>query len=234
MTGPAARRPIGARASGWAQGLAARLASARVAPNTISAASVWLAALAGLCLWGAGGTDGWFGRTVLLLLAGAAVGARLLANLLDGMVAVEHGAGTRDGGLWNEVPDRLADVLVLVGAGAGVAASGAGPDWLGWLAATGALLTAYVREIAARLGAPMDFGGPMAKPHRMAVIIAGCGLGILEALVRDGMGLMALGLWLVAILSFVTAGLRLQRARTFLQARAGAPAPAEPPPGGGP
>ena len=40
----------------------------------------------------------------------------LLANLLDGLVAVEGGRRSPTGELFNEVPDRVSDVLVLAGA----------------------------------------------------------------------------------------------------------------------
>ena len=42
---------------------------------------------------------------------------RLLCNMLDGMVAVEGGKGSRTGEIYNEVPDRIADPLLLVPAG---------------------------------------------------------------------------------------------------------------------
>jgi phosphatidylglycerophosphate synthase len=216
------RRPIAARSSPWAQHLARLAVEQGITPNAISAASMGAALLAGLFLWWAGSADGWLARSTLLVLAAAMVGARLVANLIDGMVAVEGGKASASGALWNEAPDRVSDLLILVGAGAGVAAAGAGPDWLGWLAASAALVTAYVRELGARVGAGMDFGGPMAKPHRMAVVIGGCAGGLVEGLWGGDFGVMALGLWLVAIGSLITAGLRLSRAAAHL-ARAGAP-----------
>lgn len=219
------RRPIGARSAGWAVEAAAFLAVRGVSPNAISAASVGFGLLAGLCLSAAGGAEGWWARALLLVLAGAFVGARLLANMLDGMVATEHRRAAPDGALWNEVPDRLADVAILVGAGAGVAAADAGPDWLGWLAAVTAVLTAYVREIGARLGAAMDFSGPMAKPHRMAVIIGCCAAGLVEGLWGGRLDLMAIGLWAIVLGAGWTAAQRLMRVRDFLMAAKPAPDP---------
>jgi phosphatidylglycerophosphate synthase len=52
----------------------------------------------------------WFG-------AAACIQFRLLCNLLDGMVAVEGGKGSVTGPIYNEAPDRIADVLILIGAG---------------------------------------------------------------------------------------------------------------------
>ena len=51
---------------------------------------------------------------------------RLLCNLLDGMVAVEGGRSSPVGALYNEVPDRVADSLLLVALGYAV-----GIPWLG-------------------------------------------------------------------------------------------------------
>ncbi len=45
---------------------------------------------------------------------------------------------------------------------------------LGWLAAIGAILTAYVRVLGTSLGAGTSFVGPMAKQHRMAVLTVAC------------------------------------------------------------
>jgi hypothetical protein len=91
------------------------------------------------------GTAEGLGRAAALILAVACIQLRLLCNLLDGMVAVEQGLATPTGPIWNELPDRLADVFFLVGAGYGAQAAGfqAGVA-LGWSAAALALLTAYV------------------------------------------------------------------------------------------
>jgi len=40
-----------------------------------------------------------------------------VCNLLDGMVAIEGGLKTPAGELFNDVPDRISDPLILVGAG---------------------------------------------------------------------------------------------------------------------
>src|SRR6266576_3410050 len=44
----------------------------------------------------------------------------------------------------------------------------------GWLAAVLAVITAYVRALGTSAGASPYFLGPMAKPHRMAVMTAAC------------------------------------------------------------
>jgi phosphatidylglycerophosphate synthase len=55
--------------------------------------------------------------------------------------------------------------------------------WLGWLGALAALATAYIRVFGGALGLAQDFGGPMAKQHRMATMTAGCLAGALELIV---------------------------------------------------
>ena len=51
---------------------------------------------------------------------------------------------------------------------------------MGWGAALAAVLTAYVRLLGGSLGLTEHFCGPMAKPHRMAVLTAGCLLSMVE------------------------------------------------------
>ena len=48
------------------------------------------------------------------------------------------------------------------------------------LGALAAAVTAYIRVLGGSLGLPQDFRGPMAKPHRMAVLTIACVLGAFE------------------------------------------------------
>ena len=59
------------------------------------------------------------GSTRAWPLLGAAVFIQLglLANMLDGLIAVEGGRMTKTGELYNEIPDRIADVVFLGAAG---------------------------------------------------------------------------------------------------------------------
>ena len=162
---------------------------------------------------------GW-ARPVALILAAACVQGRLLCNLLDGMVAVEYGQGSPAGPLWNELPDRIADLLFFVGAGYGAYGLG----WnvapaLGWLAGALAIFTAYVRELGRGLGFPADFSGPMAKPQRMAALTVICLLATIEPL-WGGRGLMlTAGLVVVVVGTAWTATGRVRRLATELAAR---------------
>jgi phosphatidylglycerophosphate synthase len=141
-------------------------------PNQISLWSLVFATFAGLTLVGAGVVESRW-RAGLFFAAALFIQLRLLCNLFDGMVAVEGGFKTKAGEIYNELPDRFADAIILAGAGYAQPIS----EWyhsLGWLAAVLAVITAYVRALGASAGTSQYFIGPMAKPHRMAVITAAC------------------------------------------------------------
>jgi phosphatidylglycerophosphate synthase len=155
---------------------------------------------------------------VLWLIAATGIQLRLLCNLLDGMVAVEGGRGSRSGEVFNDAPDRLADILILVAAGYALP----WPAWgsaLGWIAATLAVLTAYVRLLGRSLGLSQDFCGPMAKPHRMAVLTIACIAALVEGLLFGNHGwALSLGLAVIAIGSALTVVRRLVRLVRALEA----------------
>lgn len=202
---PDNRRPLRIRDAAFARRLAERLAEAKVSPDAISATSVAFAALGAALIMTAGALDGWLLRGLALLLAATCIQARLLCNLLDGLVAVEHGRGGSAGPIWNELPDRVADVLLLAGAGYGVQSAGiAGGAAIGWIAAVLAVLTAYVRELGRGLGQPADFSGPMAKQQRMATLTAFCLISLFEPLWRGHGQLLLSGLLVITAGTLVT------------------------------
>jgi phosphatidylglycerophosphate synthase len=187
------------------------LAARSVTPNHISQASVVCGALAGAAFWLSGQTEG-ASRSLLLLAAAAFCQLRLLCNLFDGMVAVEGGKGEADGPFWNEFPDRIADIAIIVGMGYGIALPG-----LGWAAACFCLLTAYVRELGRANGGPSDFSGPMAKQHRMALVTAAAVLSAAEFLWQGRNGILAATLWIVAVGAAFTAFRRAWRQVKWLK-----------------
>lgn len=205
MTGQPERRPLASRGSRWAQAAARRLSATSITPNQISQASMLFALIAGAAFWLSGSAEG---TPRILLLIAAALGCqlRLLCNLLDGMVAIEGGKTAPDGPFWNEVPDRVSDVLILVGAG-----YGAGLPALGWAAAAMAVSTAYLREIGRAEGAPSDFSGPMAKPHRMAAVT----IAAIAATVEPAVLIAAL--WIIAVGGALTTIRRARRLIAFLR-----------------
>jgi phosphatidylglycerophosphate synthase len=156
------RRPIASRSAQWAKASASFLARTSVTPNQISATSVVFAAAGAASLAFKPDAVGLIGCAI-------AVQARLVCNLLDGMVAIEGGK------LYNEFPDRIADSLLIVALGYGI-----GWPALGWFGALVAALTAYIRVFGGSLGLAQDFRGPMAKQQRMAVVTVGCLAGAAE------------------------------------------------------
>ena len=203
-----ARRPIKARESAWASLAAEHLAAAGVTPNQISIASVACAAASGLCFFSAGVAATALMRAVFLVLAGLAIQLRLICNLLDGMVAVEGGLKTKSGEIFNDMPDRIADPLILIGAGCFPGTLLAAT--LGWLAALLAVLTAYVRVLGGSAGATQYFTGPMAKQHRMAVLTVASVLSAVEAFFTAEPTIMTLALAVIAIGCVVTVARRVR------------------------
>ena len=211
------RRPIPSRSAPWAVNAAHGLQHAGVRPNQVSILGLAFAALAAVCLVLAGRSeDG--SRIALLILAAALMPLRLLCNLLDGMLAVEGGLKSPTGELYNELPDRLADLLIIAAAGYAILDVWWGPQ-LGWLAAAVALLTAYVRTLGAAAGASQQFVGPMAKPRRMHVLIVACLLSAIETAAGWPQG-RALAVALVVIVAggVVTIVRRLRRIAAELDA----------------
>ena len=216
---PENRRPLKTRGASWAQGLASALARAGLSPDAISAGSILFAVL-GCGLFLAAGSAAGLTRGGLLIGAGVCIQLRLVCNLLDGMVAVEHGKGGPAGPIWNELPDRIADALFLVGAGYCASSSGltlAAP--LGWAAAVLAVMTAYVRELGRGLGFPADFSGPMAKPHRMAALTATCAVAAFEPLWGWRGQALVIGLAIIVLGTIWTAARRTRTLAARLAAR---------------
>jgi phosphatidylglycerophosphate synthase len=203
------RRPLKTRSRAWAQRLAKALVSAGVSPNAISVAGVLMAGL---------------GCGVLLLVPGslglvataACVQLRLLCNMLDGMVAIEGGRQTATGILYNEIPDRVADSLLIVALG-----YAAGAGWLGWLGALTAAVTAYIRVLGGACGLAQDFRGPLAKPHRMFVMTVGCLLGAIELPSSGNRYSLLLAASIIAVGALLTCALRTAAIARQLRARSG-------------
>ncbi|MCR6644024.1 MAG: CDP-alcohol phosphatidyltransferase family protein [Terricaulis sp.] len=213
------RRPISQREHGWAKALTRALVKSGATPNLISFSSIVFAAFGGLCFYAIGLAASAGDRVLLCIGAALFCQLRLLANMMDGMVAVEGGRGGPDGPVWNELPDRFADIFILVGAGYGAAALGVADASLGWAAAVAAVMTAYVREVARGAGAPADFSGPMAKPHRMFVMTLATLLTIFDAHMGGAGAVLHIALWIVLIGSIFVVLNRTRRALAFLNKR---------------
>ncbi|WP_297361355.1 CDP-alcohol phosphatidyltransferase family protein [Acidiferrobacter sp.] len=162
------RRPIAARSSRWAHRLTQVTLKTSITPNQISILSVIAATIGSTAI--IADPAPWS-----LVLCAALIPVRLVCNLLDGMVAVEGGKHSLLGALYNEIPDRFSDAVIMVALGIA-----SGRPSLGWAAALLAVATAYVRMLGGSLGLAQDFRGPLAKQQRMWIAAAGCVLGAIE------------------------------------------------------
>jgi len=151
---------------------------------------------------------------ILWLIAALGAQLRLTANMLDGMVALASGRASKVGELYNEVPDRISDAAVFIGAGF----AWGGNVALGYIATILAIFTAYVRAAGKIAGAPNEFCGPMAKQHRMLVITLICLYSAVTphswqtiSLNDSEIGLMTLGLAVIVVGCVITVIRRLGR-----------------------
>jgi phosphatidylglycerophosphate synthase len=217
---PIDRRPIAARSLKASKSVASWLARVGATPNAISVAGMACGIAAGVAL---AATSQWpDAPRVFGFAAACLIQLRLLANMFDGMVAVETGQASSLGELYNEVPDRISDAATLIGAGYAV---GGSPE-LGYVAACVAILTAYIRSMGKSVGTPSEFCGPMAKQQRMATITV---IAVYCALAPAGWqpmwgGPPSRGLMSIALVAIIVGGLwtfvrRLRRIAAYLRNR---------------
>ncbi len=159
------RRPLASRERALSKRVASWLARRGVSPNAISVAGMIAGIAAGAAFVGTGWLPTPWER-LAFLAAALLIQLRLLCNMLDGMVAVQTGKASPVGELYNEVPDRVSDAAILIGAGYAATSM---PE-LGYLAACVALFVAYVRAQGKVAGAHQEFCGPLAKPQRMFLL----------------------------------------------------------------
>jgi phosphatidylglycerophosphate synthase len=204
------RRPIATRNRKWAQAATVWLASRNVSPNAISIAGMCACIVAGIAL----ATTSIAYDRILWVVAALGAQLRLTANMLDGMVALASGRASKTGELYNEVPDRVSDAAVFIGAGF----AWGGNITLGYIATILSIFTAYVRAAGKIAGAPNEFCGPMAKQHRMLVITLICLYSAAvprawQILQFDSLevGVMSLGLALIVAGCLITIVRRLNR-----------------------
>ncbi len=213
-----ARRPLKSRSANWRRQLAFALVRMGLTPNQVSIASLLFSLLGGFCLLLLPRHESRIVDCLLFIAAAVCIQLRLVCNLLDGLMAVEGGKKTKAGEIFNEFPDRIADVVLLV------SASYLTMPFLcltsfGWACAVAAVLTAYVRVFGGALGLPQDFCGPMAKQQRMAVLTAACVISAVATLVAWTPYIMLLALCVILIGSVITAARRTLRIARLLNQR---------------
>jgi phosphatidylglycerophosphate synthase len=201
------RRPLKSRGTAWARIATNALLRTKVTANQVSVIGI-VFALGGAWAF----LEAW--RAPWLYLLGAlGIQLRLICNLLDGLVAVEGGRKSAYGPLYNEVPDRLQDSVLLIAAG-----YAAGHGWLGFLAALLAAICAYVRLLGGTFGFAQDFSGPMAKQQRMAALTVGAVAACIEAWWTGTLYALPIIFALIAAGTLLTIALRLLRIGAQLKA----------------
>lgn len=155
------RRPIFARKYDISKKMAQWLSLKKITPNQVSLTSV-LFSLIAFCLM-IGCSNGFFLSIIIVAL----LLCRLIANMMDGMVAIEYNKKSFDGALYNEIPDRVSDILTFIGMGF-LSLSNLGLI-LGGLAASTSVLTACIRFFGGSLGFPQVYAGYGDKSKRIFV-----------------------------------------------------------------
>jgi phosphatidylglycerophosphate synthase len=212
------RRPLATRNKRWAQKFAQLLTRTNITPNQISVLSVGFAAAGFYTAYMVYSSAETGCKMTYLLLTAAMIQLRLLCNMMDGLVAVEGGKKSATGDLFNDVPDRAADVLLIMGIATVEGLSSNLVHW-GSLAVVAAVLTAYMRTLGSSLGLPADFGGPMAKQHRMFTLTLACVLASVELKVYGSHHVLRYAMIIVAVGGLLTFIRRMVRAYKLLQAR---------------
>ncbi len=212
------RRPLKTREKNWPRRLAFALVRLGATPNQMSIASAVIS-IAGACSLFAAFNQPWF-----FVAAAVCIQLRLVCNLLDGLMAVEGGLKTKTGEIFNEFPDRIADVSLLIAAGYSIFDC-RGAVELGYLCAIGSVVTAYVRVFGGSAGLAQDFCGPMAKQQRMATLTIACLASAIEAWLRWPHRVTLLALAIIFLGSVFTMGRRTRRIAQLLNSRSLVTAP---------
>lgn len=136
------------------------LARARVSPDAVTLAAVPIGAIGGAAILASPRAP------ALLLLVPLTATLRLVCNLLDGALARRTGRVHPRGELYNEVGDRLADVLML----APVALLPGIDGPVVWLGVVLAVLASFTSVATRAAGGRRTYRGILSKPGRMVLL----------------------------------------------------------------
>jgi archaetidylinositol phosphate synthase len=159
-------------------------------PDAVSILAFLVAVVAGGAFV-AGGRVGpnWY------LLAGVLVAFNGWLDVVDGELAREQGVESAAGDLLDHVLDRYADVAIVVGIAAGIAAYD-----LGIAAITGVLLTSYLGTQTQAVGLDRTYGGLLGRADRLAMAGAAAVLEWLVDVQAFGLGVVG---WLLVVYAVV-------------------------------
>lgn len=197
------RRPVKARSVELFHRMAKFLVQLGFSPNQISGASALFAILGGISIYAASLATGPVEKTLFLIGGLVGIQLRLICNLIDGLMAVEGGKKTPMGEFFNDFPDRISDVALILFTGYALHLEL--QITLAWAASLLAVITAYIRVLGASMGAPHFFLGPMAKQHRMATLNLGLAAGIVEVFTKGGFEYsLSIALFVITLGSAIT------------------------------
>jgi len=140
--------------------LLAWLERAGVRPDVLTLAAIPVGAVAGVAVLVSPSAP------LALLLVPVAVAARLILNLLDGALARRTGTIHARGELYNEVGDRIADVLMLTP----VAFVPGAHQATVLLGVTVAVLASFTSVATKAAGGTRSYRGILSKPGRMVLL----------------------------------------------------------------
>lgn len=158
------RRPIKSRDHKAAKSITNALIKLNASPNSISVFSIIFAIVGMISLM----TMRHDVTILNIIVAIIGIQGRLLCNLFDGMVAVDGGKSSLVGEIYNELPDRISDTMLILPLGY-IAIGYPYALELAWAGVFLALFTAYIRNFGTSLGLT-TFKGIMAKQKRMALL----------------------------------------------------------------
>lgn len=127
-------------------------------PNSISAASFVLAALAGYF---------YYAGDYFLLLSFAALLFSSVLDAVDGNVARKRNMQSRKGDLVDHFLDRFSDIAVITG----MTLSAFGSLTVGFFALEGVLMTSYMGTQSQALGLKRDYSGIMGRSDRLILMM---------------------------------------------------------------
>ncbi len=136
------------------------LERAGVRPDVLTLGAIPVGAIAGIAILASPTAP------LVLVLVPLAAAARLILNLLDGALARRTGMIHAKGELFNEVGDRLADVLML----APVAFVPGAHQATVLLGVTMAVLASFTSVATKAAGGTRSYRGILSKPGRMALL----------------------------------------------------------------
>lgn len=133
-----------------------------VHPDVISFIAFFVSLLIGFLYYRAGSYP------ALLIVNLFLIFLRMTLNTLDGLIALKTNRTSMIGELVNALPDRYADIFILVG----ISFSSLGSTHIGMLASLSVLLVSYTGMLGKAIGVSWQHQGPLDKVDRLVLILA--------------------------------------------------------------